>query len=258
MHKDANVSYSSPCGSFSSSLFRAQSGQDKYVLQHLVTRCSGGTYVEFGARDGERESNTYFFEKSLGWRGLLVEGDPAQVMGLHTNRPGAVKVEGAICPSGMQNVSYLSSRIGGFSGFAESFEPSRRRTVTKRRVVRCFQLADLLRSNGMGRVDYMTIDTEGSEAMLIEDFPWDQFEVKVVQVEQLDERRFRAHIGHQKRIEARMAMFGYRLEVVLTVRKDHTYDLIFVRDDGRNSGMNSSTLVRSPACNLCSVGRQVP
>ena len=75
-------------------MWTAQAGQDKYVVQNLINvdRCSGGVFVEFGARDGWRESNTYFFEKSLGWRGLLLEADPRQVMQLHANRKASVIV----------------------------------------------------------------------------------------------------------------------------------------------------------------------
>ena len=105
------------------------------MVQNLINvdRCSSGLFVEFGARDGWRESNTYFFEKSLGWRGLLLEADPRQVMQLHANRKASVIVEGAVCPSGSpSNITILSSRIGGFSGFASTFEKSRMRTVTKR------------------------------------------------------------------------------------------------------------------------------
>jgi hypothetical protein len=32
-----------------------------------------GVFVEFGAEDGVFNSNTYFFEKVLKWRGVLVE-----------------------------------------------------------------------------------------------------------------------------------------------------------------------------------------
>ena len=36
----------------------------------------GGFYVESGAFDGERSSNTMYLERERGWTGLLVEMDP--------------------------------------------------------------------------------------------------------------------------------------------------------------------------------------
>jgi len=36
----------------------------------------GGFFIEAGANDGYSQSNTYFLEEKLGWRGILVEGIP--------------------------------------------------------------------------------------------------------------------------------------------------------------------------------------
>ena len=35
-----------------------------------------GFFIEVGANDGYAQSNTYYLEKFLGWRGILVEGIP--------------------------------------------------------------------------------------------------------------------------------------------------------------------------------------
>ena len=84
----------------------------------------------------------------------------------------------------------------------------------------------------MHRVDYMTIDTEGSEALIIDDFPWRQFDVRVVQVEQLNETRFHSQAGKQEQITRRLVAEGYRLAHVIVVRRGHTEDLTFRRDFG--------------------------
>ena len=55
-------------------------------------------------------------------------------------------------------------------------EPTRKYNVNHTTTVQCYNLADELRENKMHRVDYMTIDTEGSEIEIVEDFPWHQFE----------------------------------------------------------------------------------
>jgi len=82
----------------------------------------------------------------------------------------------------------------------------------------------------MHRVDYMTIDTEGSEALIIDDFPWRQFDVRVVQVEQLNETRFHSQAGKQEQITRRLVAEGYKLAHVIVVRRGHTEGLIFVKN----------------------------
>jgi hypothetical protein len=51
-----------------------------------------GTYIELGAFDGKTESNTIFFDKCLGWEGLLIEGQSDSYEKVILNRPHAVKL----------------------------------------------------------------------------------------------------------------------------------------------------------------------
>ena len=45
---------------------------DRKLEKYLNYR--DGYFIECGANDGYSQSNTYFLEKKLNWRGLLVEG----------------------------------------------------------------------------------------------------------------------------------------------------------------------------------------
>ena len=60
-----------------------------------VTR--NGVFVEAGAFDGLEGSNTWFFEKYLGWSGVLVEPSLCGKCLLGPNRPGSSVFNGAIC-----------------------------------------------------------------------------------------------------------------------------------------------------------------
>jgi len=48
---------------------------DKKLSKYLNFR--DGFFIEVGANDGFTQSNTYYLEKMLGWRGVLVEAVPA-------------------------------------------------------------------------------------------------------------------------------------------------------------------------------------
>jgi hypothetical protein len=109
-------------------------------------------------------------------------------------------------------------------------EPSR---VNKKREVqnfRCHHLAKELSKHGMKRVDYMTIDTEGSEIEIIQDFPWHDFDIRVVQIEQLDEHKYPAQAGKKQKIIQHMQSVGYKLLSIYAVDAGDTDDLIFTRN----------------------------
>jgi len=210
--------------------FQAQAGQDKHVLKNLLLKCGKGFYVEFGARDGKEHSNTYFFEKQLGWRGMLFEVDPSQLPNLRQNRPAAIVYEGAVCPRAQTELTFGISQLPGMSGAMTTYEPLRNTSIRRTMKVKCFHLADELRAHRVQTVDYMTIDTEGSEADIIEDFPWAEFNIEVVQIEQLHEGRYPAQRGKKARIQRAMAGNGYTFLEAYEVARGDTEDLIFTRN----------------------------
>ncbi len=109
--------------------FKAQSGQDQYLLHRVFFPqgglCCSGVYVEFGARNGITHSNTYVFEKNLGWKGLLFEVDEREFKKLVHNRPNSDVVLGPVCPSDMDNVTIILSNIPGFTGTNDTYGKKR-------------------------------------------------------------------------------------------------------------------------------------
>ena len=205
----------------------AQAGQDAYVFQRALLKCSEGIFVEFGARDGVEHSNTYAFEHGLGWRGLLFEADPKEFRRLQANRPHSTVFHGAVCPRGQKNLSFAVSQVPGWSGPSTTYEPSRAHSTAQTVQVKCYDLAHELATRKFQVVDYMTIDVEGHEVAIIEDFPWDAFTIKLVQIEQLDERRYPAQRGKKARIIRHMLSKGYQLRKVYEVAHMDTDDLVF-------------------------------
>ena len=109
-------------------------------------------------------------------------------------------------------------------------EPSRRRDVYQNKTFTCYHLADELRKRGWNRIDYMTIDTEGSELEIVLDFPWNDFDIRVVQVEQLVETKYPSQMGRKDAIIQHLQKFGYKLLSVYQVEEGDTDDLILTRN----------------------------
>ena len=55
------------------SKYYSQSGQDKFINEKLFKEKRNGIFLDIGANDGITLSNTYFFEKELGWKGICFE-----------------------------------------------------------------------------------------------------------------------------------------------------------------------------------------
>jgi len=61
--------------------------EDKFLYENLFKYKRNGKYIELGAMDGVEYSNTYFFEKELGWNGVLIEPNHHTFKLLEKNRP---------------------------------------------------------------------------------------------------------------------------------------------------------------------------
>lgn len=58
----------------------------------------GGFYVECGGLNGEKGSNTFFFEKVRKWNGLLIEADPTNYAALKSKHRKAFSVNACLSP----------------------------------------------------------------------------------------------------------------------------------------------------------------
>ena len=54
--------------------FNALQEIDKKMLKYINYR--NGYYIECGANDGVNQSNTWYYEKCLDWKGILIEPIP--------------------------------------------------------------------------------------------------------------------------------------------------------------------------------------
>lgn len=79
--------------------FKSQNGEDKTLLSQWFHGLCNGTYVEMGALNGVKYSNSYVFNKAMGWKGLLVELSPTSHRQLVANRPNELvePVNVAVC-----------------------------------------------------------------------------------------------------------------------------------------------------------------
>ena len=68
---------------------------DKKMKDYINYR--DGYFIEMGANDGIRQSNTYYFEKKLNWKGILIEPNKENFLKCKKNRSKGNKFYQVAC-----------------------------------------------------------------------------------------------------------------------------------------------------------------
>lgn len=165
----------------------SQLGQDLWVLEKSNFK-RGGYFVEFGATDGILLSNTYLLEKQFGWTGLCAEPNPEYFADLKKNRSCTVSDACIGAKTGQEVEFVLADEFGTMSQYAETDTHASRRAVFQKagRTIhlRTRSLADFLTEHGAPKeIDYLSMDTEGSEYDILQAFPFDQWRIRLISVE---------------------------------------------------------------------------
>jgi len=158
-----------------------------------VTLCTGrkrdGYFVDIGAADGYYLSNTVMLERSFGWTGLLCEPNPDLRAAIaRIPRPGSVVVPEAVWDrSGVTLELVLADEMSAFQDNAGGDVHARGRSAAAggrtASVVTATPGEILDRHDSPAVIDFLSIDTEGSELDILRAFPWHERGVRLLAVE---------------------------------------------------------------------------
>jgi FkbM family methyltransferase len=177
-------------------LSNAELLQDLFVLFHLKNKIEG-YFVEFGAMDGITGSNTFLLESQYGWSGIVAEPARRWRSSLKQNRSCSVDFRCVWRKSG-EMLEFRETADPGFSTL-KSFSYSDYHAHIRKKGniynIETISLTDLLRQYDAPKViDYLSIDTEGSELEILNSFAFDNYAIRVITVEHnYSDKRLRIH-----------------------------------------------------------------
>jgi len=159
--------------------------QDIFVLHELQFK-RNGYFVEFGAANGVRSSNTYLLEKQFGWTGILSE--PARVFHEHLreNRRAQIDTRCVWKESGtkMEFLECSQPELSTIGHFADADLHVEARQDGKTYLVESVSLMDLLdQHNAPLEIDYLSIDTEGTELEILNEFDFKKYQIQIITCE---------------------------------------------------------------------------
>ena len=145
-----------------------------------------GYFVEFGALGGKEHSNTYLLEKEFGWNGIVAECGKKWRESLKQNRNCHIE-DRAIWRESGKELTFLACEADGLSTL-EQYRSSdlheKLRSKGETYKVMTITLEDLLiKYDAPSRIDFISIDTEGSEWDILENFPFKNYEIGLITIE---------------------------------------------------------------------------
>ena len=162
----------------------SQLNQDFFVLHELGWE-TGGFFVEFGATDGYTLNNTWLLEKEFGWTGILAEPSRSWKSALENSGRSAKLELDCVWSESNAKLTFEEAPWGELSTI-QSFGGGdfHDRVNSKTYEVRTVSLNAMLERHGAPRqIDYLSIDTEGSEYDILAATDFDKYSFRCITCE---------------------------------------------------------------------------
>ncbi|MGN3973921.1 FkbM family methyltransferase [Tsuneonella sp. SYSU-LHT278] len=183
---------------------QSQLNQDLFALDANGWK-RGGFFVEFGATDGKSLSNTWLLEKAFGWTGILAEPARRWHAALAAAGRAAAIERDCVWEKSGETLEFAEAEWGELStitSFRDHDHHDRRGARTYR--VPTISLVDMLdRHNAPAHIDYLSIDTEGSEYAILSAFDFERYRFGAITVEH-------NFTPYREKLHALLTAHGYR------------------------------------------------
>lgn len=155
---------------------------EEWIVRDFFQGKRGGVFVDVGAYDYQRLSNTYYLEATLGWSGVAIEPQTKFAADYQRYRPRTTFVPLFVSDhsdgTAVLNVAPThDTTASGNKAFADSYE------ATTPVMVATVTLDDLLTRLEVNHVDFVSIDIELAEPAALAGFSINRFRPALVCVE---------------------------------------------------------------------------
>lgn len=158
-----------------------------------------GFFVELGANDGISQSNTYYFEKYRGWKGVLIEPIGHKYLECVKNRSNKNKIFCNACVSFDYNEKFVEMTYSNLMTVSNNLESDMSNSLEHAQTgiqylnegERNYNFGSeaktlnniLLKSNAPKKIDLLSLDVEGSEIEVLKGINHKEFRFKYLCVE---------------------------------------------------------------------------
>ncbi len=174
--------------------FHSQYGQDRYCFNIFFRGRTTGVFVDVGASDGVTISNTLAFE-NRGFTGICIEPRKDEFDKLSKNRKCHCEQVGISAnPSHRIEFTEIKGYGKDLSGITSEYNNTHRQRILNDSkhpkhisidtiYIETVKLQDLLDKYGYNEIDFLSVDTEGSEFSVLQSIDWTRTRVNVIAIE---------------------------------------------------------------------------
>lgn len=199
--------------------------REDLILDKLCAKNRAGFYVDVGANDPLRLSNTQHFYKK-GWWGVNIEPNPLAQVRFNKLRPRDINVCAAVGPVDGQKLPFYVMFPTTISTFSEKYRDLNLKRGCEH--VETLQLPLEKLGTILAKhvppnidIDFMSIDTEGHDMIALETNDWDRFRPRVLVIESATQ------FGGDTELYADKDYFSNDVYKHLRFLNDKGYDLVY-------------------------------
>lgn len=174
-------------------IYYSQYQQDKFLNQNFFFNKKGGVFVDIGAHDGISGSNSAFFEKSLNWTGICIEPIKSVYEKLIKNRSCKCICAAAWKENATKKFKVIDGYSEMLSGLTDCYDSNHINRINSEVQsfsqkssdidVSCIDINEILQKESLFNIDYLSIDTEGSEEEIIKHIDFSKFNIEFISAE---------------------------------------------------------------------------
>jgi FkbM family methyltransferase len=161
-------------------------------VDKLLDNLENGFFIEAGAFDGEAFSNTLYFEIKRNWTGLLIEPIPSVFKDLLSKNRNVFSINA--CIGDKKPSLQLFNVLHVLSGRFDKMSVDHKKRILKEGLVNgksvnsialipCFPIETILRALGQKKIDYFSLDVEGSELNIIKSLNYQEIDITAITLE---------------------------------------------------------------------------
>jgi len=199
-------------------LSQSQVAQDLIALAVNGYKMNG-FFVEVGAANGKSLSNTFLLEKFFQWNGILSEPNPNYAGEISLNRSAFFDNRAVFSNSGQTLSFAIASELSTLVGFGQNDQFAKFRSKARTIDVETVALNQLLQDYcAPDEIDFLSVDTEGSELEILQALDWDKYRFNFICCEH-------NHTSNEQRLDQLLESKGY----VRVLQTESDFDAWYIR-----------------------------